>query len=538
MNRTPAKLCALFLILSLLLAPALPAQSQSGATAAKARPAAQQKGKATAAATAAKDPLEGLDQFIEALRADWKVPGVGIAIVKGEELIYAKGFGLRNVAQNLPATADTLFAIGSCSKAFTATALAMLVEEGKLDWDKPLRTYLPTFKMWDDYVTERMTPRDLVTHRSGLPRHDLMWYGAPFTRRQMFDRLRYLEPSRGFREAYQYQNLMFMTAGVLLEEVTGQTWEEFIRERFFAPLQMSGSNTSVNDSQKAADFALPYVESKEQITWTPFRNIDAIGPAGSINSSVREMAHWVIAQLNGGKFKGTQVIPEKALLETHKPHTVMASTLRYEDELFYPLYALGWSVNAYRGHRMLAHGGGIDGFTAHVSFMPKDKLGVVILTNKGGTRLTGILAYNVYDRLLGLEPAPWNQRNKNEVARERETQQKNEREAEADRKPNTQPSHALADYAGEFEHPGYGVLTIWENAGKLNASYNGFTLALRHFHFDVFEAGEGPLSRTKFTFGLNGKGDIERVSVPLQGGVADIVFTRKPKPAQQTAGSS
>lgn len=538
MNRLPAKVCALFLIFSLMLAPMQPAQSQAAA-ASKAQPAAPQKGKAAAAAPAAKDPLEGLDQFVETLRADWKVPGVAIAIVKGEEVIYAKGFGQRNVAQNLPATADTLFAIGSCSKAFTATALAMLAEEGKLDWDKPLRTYLPTFKMWDHYVTEHMTPRDLVTHRSGLPRHDLLWYGAPFTRRQMFDRLRYLEPSRGFREAYQYQNLMFMTAGVLVEEVSGKPWEEFIRERFFAPLQMSGSNTSVRDSQKAADFALPYVEVKEQVTWTPFRNIDAIGPAGSINSSVREMANWLIAQLNGGKFKGTQVIPERALAETHKPHTIVSTTLRY-DELFYPMYALGWAVTSYRGHLMLTHSGGIDGFTAHVSLLPKDKLGIVILTNKGGTRLTGILAYNAYDRLLGLEPVPWNQRNKDEVAREREEREKREKEADKDRKPNTQPSHALADYVGEFEHPGYGVLTIWENSGKLNATFNGLTASLRHYHFDVFEAEEGALGRTKFLFGLNGKGDIERVSVPLQSGVSDIVFTRKPKPTptQQATGSN
>ena len=536
MSRWSVKMSALFLILSLLLAPALQAQAPAAAT--KAKPAAPQKGgKAAAAPAAAKDPLEGLDQFVETLRADWKVPGVSIAIVRGEEVIYAKGFGQRNVAQNLPATADTLFAIGSCSKAFTATALAMLAEEGKLDWDKPLRTYLPTFKMWDDYVTEHMTPRDLVTHRSGLPRHDLLWYGAPFTRKEMFDRLRYLEPSRGFREAYQYQNLMFMTAGVLVEQAAGKSWEEFIRERFFAPLGMASSNTSVRDSQKAADFALPYIEVKEQVNWTPFRNIDAIGPAGAINSSVREMAHWVIAQLNGGKFQGAAVIPEKALAETHKPHTIMSATLRY-DELFYPMYAMGWAVNSYRGHTLVTHSGGIDGFTAHVSLMPKDKLGIVILTNKGGTRLTGILAYNVYDRLLGLEPAPWNQRNKDEVAKEREAQEKAEKEGDANRKADTQPSHALGDYAGEFEHPGYGVLNIWENSGRLNATYNGLNSALRHYHYDVFEATDAQFNKMKFSFGLNGKGDVERISVPLQSGVADILFTRKATPAKQATANN
>lgn len=536
MNPFRARLYVLLLTLCLVLSPMAQAQAPAKQ---QSKPPAQSKGKAaTATQQAAKDPLEGLDAFVETLRADWKVPGVGIAIVKGDEIIYAKGFGQRDVGQNLPVTPDTLFAIGSCSKAFSATALGLLVDDAKIDWDKPLRTYLPSFKMWDDYVTEHMTPRDLVTHRSGLPRHDLLWYGSSFTRREMFNRLRYLEPSRGFRASYQYQNLMFMTAGVLVEEVTGRSWENFISERFFVPLEMKTSNTSVNDSQKAADFARPYGGDTEKSNVIPFRNIDQIGPAGSINSSVREMSNWIIAQLNGGKFNGKQVIPERVLKETHTPHIVSGSTLRY-DELFYSMYAMGWGVNSYRGHLMVTHSGGIDGFTAHVSLLPKDKLGIVILTNKGGTRLTGILAFNVYDRLLGLDPVPWNDRNKEEAAKAREAQQKAENDGDKNRKDGTQPSHAVGDFAGEFEHPGYGSLKIWENAGKLYATYNGLTTALKHYHYDVFEATDVQFSKMKFSFRLNGKGDVERVSLPLQSGVSDIVFTRRPPPAdQQKAGSS
>ncbi len=537
MNPFRGRLHAWLLILCLVLSPMAQAQAPAKQ---QGKPAAQSKGKAATAATPqpAKDPLEGLDAFVETLRTDWKVPGVGIAIVKGDQVIYAKGFGQRDMGQNLPVTPNTLFAIGSCSKAFTATAVGMLVDEGKIDWDKPLRTYLPSFKMWDDYVTEHMTPRDLVTHRSGLPRHDLLWYGSTFTRREMFDRLRYLEPSRGFRASYQYQNLMFMTAGVLVEEVARKPWEDFIRERFFAPLEMTTSNTSVNDSQKAADFARPHGGDTEKSNVIPFRNIDQIGPAGSINSSAREMSNWIIAQLNDGKFSGKQVIPERVLRQTHTPQIVSGATLRY-DELFYSMYAMGWGVNAYRGHLMVTHSGGIDGFTAHVSLMPKDKLGIVILTNKGGTRLTGILAFNVYDRLLGLEPVSWNERNKEEVAKSRETQQKAEKEEDKNRKDGTQPSHAAGDFAGEFDHPGYGSLKIWENAGKLYATYNGLTTALKHYHYDVFEATETQFSKMKFSFRLNGKGDVERVSLPLQSGVGDIVFTRRPPPAdQQKAGSN
>lgn len=517
MNASRLRVLLLFLTLFLAF---------SSAAAAQAAP--------QSAPPAGKDPLDGLDQFVETLRKDWKVPGVGIAIVKGDQVIFAKGFGERDTERKLPATADTLFAIGSCTKAFTAASVGLLVDDGKVDWDKPLRTYLPSFKMFDDYVTERMTPRDLVTHRSGLPRHDLLWYGSSFTRREMFDRLRYLEPSRGFREAYQYQNLMFMTAGVLVEEVTLRPWEEFIRERFFTPLEMKGSTLSVTDSQKAGDFALPYGEEKDLVQRVPFRTIDQIGPAGSINSSAREMANWVIAQLNGGKFNGRQVIPERTLRETHTPYVVSGATLRY-DELFYSMYAMGWGVSAYRGHLLLSHGGGIDGFTAHVSLMPKDKIGIVILTNKGGSRLPGILAFNAYDRLLGLAPAPWNDRNKEEVAKAREAQQKTEKDRDANRKTGTQPSHALADFAGEFEHPGYGTLRI-EHGSDLKVTYNGLTTTLRHYHYNVFEATADRFENMKFTFGVNAKGDVDRVLVPLQSGVGDIVFTRKK--AEPTAKSA
>lgn len=522
-------------MLALLMALGAPAsvvaQAQPSQAASKSGDSKTTKGKSatTAAQTApAKDPLAGLDEFAESLRKDWKVPGYSVAIVKDGAVIYSKGFGQRNVEKNLPATPDTLYAIGSCSKAFTAAALGMLVDEGKLEWDKPLRTYMPSFKMWDDYVTEHMTPRDLVTHRSGLPRHDLMWYGSSYTRKEMFDRLRYLEPSRGFRATYQYQNLMFMTAGVLVEEITGQTWEQFTRKRFFEPLQMTNSNFSVNDSQKTADYAMPYQEEKEEVKQVPFRQIDQVGPAGSINSSVSQMANWVRMQMSKGKFGEKQLLSENALRETQTPQIVSGTTMRW-DEVSYSMYAMGWGVVMYRGHLLLTHGGGIDGFTAHVSLMPRDKLGVVILTNKGGTPLPGILANNIYDRLLGMSEAPWNQRAKDDAARAKENAEKASKENDANRKNGTQPSHALADFAGRFMHPAYGVISIEQNGDALKVSYNGLTAPLRHYHFDVFEGASDNFERQKFNFVMNSKGNIEEVRVALQSGVSDIAFTRMPE---------
>src|SRR5215510_14410117 len=241
--------------------------------------------------------FNGFDGFVDQVMKDWKVPGLAVAVVKDGKMIYAKGFGYRDVKKGLKVTPDTLFAIGSCSKAFTATAMAILVDEGKLDWDKPVRNYLPDFMLHDGYTTEHIRPRDLVTHQSGLPRHDMVWYGSPLSRKEIFERLRYLEPSQPLHAKFQYNNMMFMTAGVLVERISGATWEDFVRKKILDPLEMKTSNFSVNDSRKATDFSLPYGEVKDEIKEIPFRNIDAVGPAGSINSSVNEMSRWLLMQL-------------------------------------------------------------------------------------------------------------------------------------------------------------------------------------------------------------------------------------------------
>ena len=490
--------------------------------------AAKQTTQAAAAKPAEKDPLAGFDEWVEGVRKEWKIPGLAVGIVKDGQIVLAKGYGLRNVEKNLPVTPDTLFAIGSNTKAFTAAGLALLVAEGKLEWDKPIREYIPSFKMWDDYVTEHMTPRDLVTHRSGLPRHDLLWYGSNYTRKEMFDRLRYLEPSRGFRDRYQYQNLMFMTAGYLIEQVSGQTWEDFIRTRFFGPMEMKNSLTSTSGMPHAADASLPYNEEKDVVKAIPYRVIDSVGPAGSINSSVRDMASWLIVQMNGGKYKDKQIIPEAQLRITQSPQVVMPPTpgLPQYDELFHQMYAMGWMISAYRGNPIQMHGGAIDGFLSQVAMLPRQKVGVVVLTNCTPNRLYDVIAYQVFDRFLGLEPVDWNKRKREEVARAKEQQEKARADAEAARKKNTTPSHALADYAGKYEHPGYGTLMIGNSGGALKASYNGLSANLRHYHFDVFEGVEDQMQGMKFNFAMNGKGDVDRVLVPLQGGVADIVFTR------------
>ena len=238
----------------------------------------------------AKGALIGFDSFVnEAIKA-WEVPGLALGIVKDGRIILAQGYGFRDIEGKLPVTPKTLFAIGSCTKAFTTFVMGTLVDEGKLDWDAPVRNYIPEFRMYDRVATELMTPRDLVTHRSGLPRHDLVWYNATISRKKIVDRLPYLVPSETFRSKFQYNNLMFMTAGYLVERVTGQSWEDTVRHRIFEPLGMTGSNFSVKDSQKTADFAKPYADRDDKVVEVPFRDISNAGPAGSINSNVEDMA--------------------------------------------------------------------------------------------------------------------------------------------------------------------------------------------------------------------------------------------------------
>ncbi len=481
----------------------------------------------------AKKSLEGFPSYVERVMKEFKVPGSAISIVKEGKVIFAQGFGFRDVKKRLKVSPHTLFAIGSSTKAFTATALGILVDEGKLDWDKPLREYLPDFRLKDPFASERITPRDLVIHDCGLPRHDSIWYGSSETREEIYRRLQYLEPSKDFRSTFQYNNLMFMTAGYLLGKIAQKSWEEFVRERIFNPLGMKESNFSVEDSKKAEDFALPYLERENEVIEIPFRNLDAIGPAGSINSNVLDMAQWVLLNLNKGKFEDKQIISEASLKKIHSPQMVMEEMFpgfeKYH-EISYEVYGMGWMLSTYRGHLMLHHAGGIDGFTALVSFMPWDDVGIVALSNLNENPLPFIVTYNAYERLLGLDQTPWDKRFKKVFAKIKEETEKAKKEGEKDRVKDTTPSHALEDYEGEYENPGYGIIKVEKKGESLSISYNYLKASISHFHYDIFEVYDEIYERRlKVSFFIDFKGNIEKLSIPLEQAVEPIVFRRMPE---------
>jgi len=478
--------------------------------------------------------LEGFPEFIKKLMEEWKVPGIAVTIVKDGKVIFAEGFGYRNVTEKLPVTPKTLFAIGSTSKAFTAAGMGILVDQGKLDWDEPVREYLPSFKLKDDFASQGMTPRDLVCHRSGLPRHDFMWIGSSWSRKELFDALRYLEPSEPFRTIFQYQNLMFMTAGYLVGLVSGTSWEEFTRKHIFEPLGMNDSNFSVEDSKKAPDFSLPYAEKDDEVTEIPFRNIDAIGPAGAINSNITDMAQWLKLNLNKGKCGDKQVISETSLEEIHSPQMISGRSIQ-EKELFYSMYGMGWGITAYRGHLYLSHGGGIDGFITQVALLPDENAGMVIFSNLSGNPLPTIIAFNIADRILGLEPVDWYQRHKDRQEEAEKEKEKAEKEKDADRVMNTCPSHPLEAYAGDYENPGYGIITIEKAGDSLKGTYDDMEFDFKHYHYDTFELSNeifGAFGLTlKASFSTDKKGNIASIAVPMESAVSDIVFTRLPDKA-------
>lgn len=484
-------------------------------------------------AAQATEALEGFEEFVDEAVEAWNVPGLGLAVVAGGEVVFARGFGYRDLENELSMTPDSLFAIGSTTKAMTVTVLGMLVDDGKLDWDTPLREYLPRFNLSDPTVSERITPRDAVTHRSGLPRHDLLWYNNHRdSRAEVVARLAHLELTQDLRARFQYNNLMYMTAGYLAGQLSGKSWEEVLDERLFTPLGMERSNFSVLESQADDDHALPYRENEDDdsLERIPFRRIDLIGPAGSVNSSVDEMSRWLLFNLDGGRAGGQQLINATTLADIHSPHMTTGETPE-RPEVSQSTYGMGWGIDTYRGHRRVAHGGGIDGFITSVMLFPDAAIGLVSFVNRG-SGLPAIVNQHAADRLLGLEPIDWSAEALAEQAAGEEASEEAEAKKEVTRVDGTRPSHELADYAGSYRHEGYGELTVSHDGESLRLTFNEIETPLDHWHYDVFNGGENEEDPTfkdrKFLFRADVNGNVASVEAAFEPSAASIIFAKSP----------
>ena len=448
----------------------------------------------TSQATTPDSPLAELDAYVQEAMETWNVPGTAIAVVKDDEVVLSKGYGVRNVNTEEPVTPRSLFAIGSTSKAFTTAALGMLVDDGKIAWDDRVIDYLPDFQLNDPWITRRATIRDLVTHRIGLERADLLWFAGKFDRDEVLRRVGNVEHTLRFRDQFGYQNVMYAAAGEVIESVTGKSWEAFVEERIFGPLGMLVSNTSADDLQYYSDVASPHVALPGGLQPIEYRNIDVVAPAGSINSNVREMAQWIRLQLGEGTYEGTELLNASTVRETHSPETIIdASPLqqRLNPESNFQSYGLGWFLQDYRGRKLVSHGGNIDGMSADVALVPEEDLGVVVLSNMNATPFPEIVRREIVDRFLDAPKTDWSRLYQEVYGQIQTQQQRALQQVRDERVEGTEPSLATERYAGVYESDVYGELTIrpaeGDDADGLVLRYGEFVGDLSHWHHDTFQ---------------------------------------------------
>jgi CubicO group peptidase (beta-lactamase class C family) len=418
----------------------------------------------------------------------WHAPGIAAAVVRDDKIIYLNGVGVRELGIPQSVTADTLFAIGSCTKAFTATALAILVEGGKADWDDPVRKHLPWFRLDDPLADRDVRLCDLLCHRIGLASHDMLWYGAPWDIKESVRRMAFLERSTSFRSTYEYNNLAYLAAGLAIGEIAKQPWHLFVQERLFKPLGMNRAVFTSSDAQKAADHAGPHGhDASGKVTVIPWYCDDQqIRASGSIKANVRDLSQWLRFQLTDGKIDGKQVVSASALEETHTPRIpVPLSAAQRVAGATQASYALGWHISDYRGHAIHEHGGAVAGFRARIILVPRKKLGLVLLTNLEDMEIVQAAGNNLLDYLLGLEKKDWNAFFNAEHSKAKEAEEKR-----LQRRLAGQVKRAKAKdldlYVGSYSEPAYDTVTITKKGGALWLKWSSYQFPLTHFHYDTF----------------------------------------------------
>ncbi len=470
------------------------------------------------------------DAFVHATMAQWRVPGIAVAAIVDGEIRFAAGYGLRDVAHERPVTPETLFQIGSITKSFTAAGLALLIDEGRLAWDTRVREILPDFALADPAASQRATIADLLAHRTGLARHDRLWYLNPMPRDALYRRLRHLGSSRPFRAGFNYQNILYVAAGGIAERLFGEPWEAVTARRILAPLGLRRTRTTLRGLLADPDHAEAYAIDGDRLEPVAHFDTAVIAPAGGLAASARDLIRWAALHLGRGALgSSTRLLSRESASALQTPQQTIPGTPAWP-ALGFASYGYGFELSHYRGEPLVSHGGGMDGFVAHFSFMPRRGAAVVVLSNLDRNPAPGIIARRFYDRVLGLPPLPWSART---AERWRAAEERLAVEAIADRatrRPNAPPSHPQADYLGHYVNPGYGTVTITGNANGLSLSYGRVTLPLGHVHFDIFEIAEIPLTsvrRLKVSFLYDKAGEIDRVLIPFESGLDDIVFTRE-----------
>ena len=452
--------------------------------------------------------LAAFDAYVADAVQDWNVPGLAIALVHGDSLILARGYGVREIGRTEPVTAHTRFAIGSTTKAMTTAALAMLVDEGRLSWDDRVIEYLPELRLHDPYATRELTVRDLLTHRTGLPGTDLYWGGLGYTIDEMVRRIEHVEPVSSFRSRWNYQNVVYALGGALIERITGTPWDAFVRTRLFDPLGMTETEPLDADILTRPNVAVPHDATNDSLHVVPQRSVDAVASVGSVWSSVTDMSKWLRFMLDSARVNGRPLISAPTFHEMVTPE-VRAQMLYPALELVKPhlfMYALGWFVQDYDGEVVWMHTGSINGMSAIVGLLPRHRFGMVALVNRDHAELRHALMYRSFDLIRGSPDRDWSTELRAHLERAAQPPV-----AQA---PATPPSLPLDQYAGTYAHPGYAEIVVELRDGALRARIGGRgEQVLEHRTFEVFRtrAAEPGQSMYALTFDPDGTGNIAGV---------------------------
>ena len=466
-----------------------------------------------------------LDRFVHKAMQAWNVPGLALAVVQEDQIALARGYGVRNMHQPEAVDEHTLFAIGSNTKAFTATAMGLLVQQGKLGWDDPVTQFLPDFRLYDPHTTQLITVRDLLCHRSGLG----TWAGdvlllSGYPTEEIVKRLRHIPPGYNFRAGYGYSNLMFITAGMVIETVSGMSWDDFIRTRLFEPLGMTDSVTNPRFLKDRASVAAPHEDVKDKLQ-TVVQRMDAhVGAAGSIHASAADIARWLKLQLHQGMLDGKQIVDAAVIEETHTPHTPMRLT-PLEKKLFpsrhFSAYGLGWFLSDTYGKLNVRHSGGVDGMLSFTAMIPEEKIGVAVFTNKLPGSAYAAVSNFLLETLLGITPADWIQiyLDLEKEGREKEEQAKKRRDDT--RAQDTSPSLELEKYAGEYESAMIGGAVVGVEGSGLHiqlAAHETMSGSLEHWHYDTFLCrwDDPVLGESLIPFITDGQGRVAEFRVKIR----------------------
>jgi len=425
-----------------------------------------------------------LDQTIEQAVEDWGISGLAVGIVKDGSAVHLRGYGYCDIEEKIPIDGDTIFGIGSTSKAFGAALIGVLVHEDKLDWEDKVIDHLPDFQLADPYVTRELTVRDLLCHRSGVQTNDAIFFGS-VGRDEIVYKARFLEQVAGVRTRFDYHNIMILTAGQVAARVLGTTWDEAVQEKIFEPLGMDRSCTSISDLDSYTNVSAPHTWKGGNLVRVPWLNVDNTGPAGCINSSASDMARWIQAHLNDGSFDRHEIWGADVQREMFSPHTIMPRPMlgRLADSTHFGLYGLGWMMHEYRGKKLVYHGGATDGMGAFVAMVPEENLGVVVLSNTIQTPLLSSLGYRIIDAYLGVPDSEWSLPG---PAKRTEGASGEVQEAGAARA----PSVPLVRMTGVYSHPIFEAVEVGLENGKLVMNFDIYpTATLEHRDLDTFKMG-------------------------------------------------